>query len=119
MEVYERLLNRYESYKDHYNKLFSRALGALLIIQIIHERNVWYMCVANFHGTELFCKFERVSDEKREEILVSGVDDVVTILKSDYENAYFVTGTWFHIQNFLLRAYVREKTKNNNSIIRG
>ncbi|KAF5453858.1 hypothetical protein F2P56_023575 [Juglans regia] len=94
MEVYERLLNRYESYKDHYNKLFSRALGALLIIRILHERNVWYMCVANFYGTELFCKFERVSDEKREEILVSGVDDVVTILKSDYDNAYFVTGAF-------------------------
>ncbi|KAG6618204.1 hypothetical protein I3842_Q120700 [Carya illinoinensis] len=36
----------------------------------------------------------RVSDEKREEILVSGVDDVMTILKSDYENAYFVTGAF-------------------------
>lgn len=61
---------------------------------------------ANYYNTELFCKFERVSDEKREKILVSGVDDVVTILKSDYENAYFITGTLFHNQNSLLRAYV-------------
>jgi hypothetical protein len=36
---------------------------------------------------------ERESDKEREEIAVSGIDDVVMILKSDYENAYFVTGT--------------------------
>ncbi|XP_062178315.1 uncharacterized protein LOC133883117 isoform X2 [Alnus glutinosa] len=37
---------------------------------------------------------ERVDDKKREEISVSGVNDVVMILKSDYENAYFVTGAF-------------------------
>ncbi|KAJ4719622.1 Nuclear transport factor 2 (NTF2) family protein [Melia azedarach] len=30
--------------------------------------------------------------EQREEISVSDIDDIVTILKADYENAYFVTG---------------------------
>ncbi|XP_059439250.1 uncharacterized protein LOC132171855 [Corylus avellana] len=39
-------------------------------------------------------RLERVDDKKRVEISVSGVDDVVMILKSDYENAYFVTGTF-------------------------
>ena len=39
-------------------------------------------------------------DEKREEIEVSGIDDVVLILNSDYENAYFVTGTFLHSKIF-------------------
>jgi len=42
----------------------------------------------------VFCRLERADDKKREEISVLGVDDVVMILKSDYENAYFVTGTF-------------------------
>ncbi|XP_050274969.1 uncharacterized protein LOC126717352 isoform X3 [Quercus robur] len=39
-------------------------------------------------------RLERERDEKREEIEVSGIDDVVLILNSDYENAYFVTGVF-------------------------
>ncbi|GMY22818.1 hypothetical protein FCV25MIE_35058 [Fagus crenata] len=39
-------------------------------------------------------RLERESDKEREEIVVSGIDDVVIILKSDYENAYFVTGVF-------------------------
>ncbi|GMY21049.1 hypothetical protein FCV25MIE_16290 [Fagus crenata] len=39
-------------------------------------------------------RLERESDKEREEIAVSGIDDVVMILKSDYENAYFVTGVF-------------------------
>ncbi|GMY21033.1 hypothetical protein FCV25MIE_16274 [Fagus crenata] len=39
-------------------------------------------------------RLERESDKEREEIAVSGIDDVVIILKSDYENAYFVTGVF-------------------------
>ncbi|OAY42137.1 hypothetical protein MANES_09G156000v8 [Manihot esculenta] len=35
---------------------------------------------------------DRVSCEERDEISVSGIDDVVMILMADYENAYFVTG---------------------------
>ncbi|XP_021677311.2 uncharacterized protein LOC110662592 isoform X2 [Hevea brasiliensis] len=35
---------------------------------------------------------DRVSCEERDEISVSGIDDVVMILMGDYENAYFVTG---------------------------
>ncbi|KAL9450747.1 hypothetical protein AB3S75_012474 [Citrus x aurantiifolia] len=37
-------------------------------------------------------RLDRVSYKQKDEILVSGIDDIVTILKSDYENAYFVTG---------------------------
>ncbi|XP_038889843.1 uncharacterized protein LOC120079646 isoform X2 [Benincasa hispida] len=33
-----------------------------------------------------------VRDNQEEEFVVTGVDEVVNILKSDYENAYFVTG---------------------------
>ncbi|KAM1052046.1 hypothetical protein ACFX19_034096 [Malus domestica] len=32
------------------------------------------------------------SDKESDEFSVSGIDDVVTILQSDFENAYFVTG---------------------------
>ncbi|GMY21035.1 hypothetical protein FCV25MIE_16276 [Fagus crenata] len=39
-------------------------------------------------------RLERESDKEREEIAVSGIDDVVMILKSDYENAYFLTGAF-------------------------
>lgn len=39
-------------------------------------------------------RLETVSDTKAEEISVSDVDDVVMILKCDYENAYFVTGAF-------------------------
>ncbi|XP_059649363.1 uncharacterized protein LOC132295215 isoform X3 [Cornus florida] len=35
---------------------------------------------------------DAVSYEQRDDISVSAVDDVLMILKSDYENAYFVTG---------------------------
>ncbi|KAH9688231.1 hypothetical protein KPL70_015072 [Citrus sinensis] len=38
------------------------------------------------------CRLDRVSYKQKDEILVSGIDDIVTILRSDYENAYFVTG---------------------------
>ncbi|XP_021891202.1 uncharacterized protein LOC110809630 isoform X2 [Carica papaya] len=37
-------------------------------------------------------RLDAVSSRPKEEISVSGVDDVVMVLKSDYENAYFVTG---------------------------
>ena len=50
----------------------------------------------------MFCRLERVDDKKREEISVSGVDDVVMILKSDYENAYFVTGTLLYLKKCVL-----------------
>ena len=48
----------------------------------------------------IFCRLERERDERREEIEVSGIDDVVLILNSDYENAYFVTGTFSHSKIF-------------------
>ena len=57
------------------------------------------MCVSVFANL-IFCRLVRERDEKREEIEVSGIDDVVLILNSDYENAYFVTGTFFHSKIF-------------------
>lgn len=43
-----------------------------------------------------FCKLDRVTEKQRDEFSVSSVDDVVTILKSDYQNAYFVTGMFLN-----------------------
>ncbi|XP_074311471.1 uncharacterized protein LOC141647248 [Silene latifolia] len=37
---------------------------------------------------------DKVMTKEKEEFSVSGVDDVLDILKSDYDNAYFVTGTF-------------------------
>lgn len=52
--------------------------------------SVWtYVLVIVICG---FCSLDRVSCEERDEISVSGIDDVVMILMADYENAYFVTG---------------------------
>ena len=36
-----------------------------------------------------------VVSERKDELGVSGVDDVLGILKADYDNAYFVTGYFF------------------------
>lgn len=58
-----------------------------------------YVCVSVFANL-IFSRLERERDEKREEIEVSGIDDVVLILNSDYENAYFVTGTFLHSKIF-------------------
>ncbi|KAJ6757323.1 PHOSPHORIBOSYLTRANSFERASE-LIKE PROTEIN putative (DUF2358)-RELATED [Salix koriyanagi] len=37
---------------------------------------------------------EKVNNKDRDEISVSGIDDLIMILKSDYEKAYFVTGVF-------------------------
>ncbi|XP_073260147.1 uncharacterized protein [Populus alba] len=41
---------------------------------------------------------EKVNNKDRDEISVSGIDDVIMILKSDYENAYFVTSIYLLIE---------------------
>ncbi|KAK4382755.1 hypothetical protein Sango_2841800 [Sesamum angolense] len=38
-----------------------------------------------------------VDDEWKDEISLSNVDDVLSIIRSDYEKAYFVTGTIFEV----------------------
>ena len=38
-----------------------------------------------------------VVSERKDELRVSGVDDVLAILKADYDNAYFVTGDFFFL----------------------
>ncbi|XP_052302410.1 uncharacterized protein LOC18110988 isoform X5 [Populus trichocarpa] len=48
--------------------------------------------VFSFSGKE---RLEKVNNKDRDEISVSGIDDVIMILKSDYENAYFVTAGVF------------------------
>ncbi|KAL6278765.1 hypothetical protein ACE6H2_022366 [Prunus campanulata] len=45
--------------------------------------------LSSFHKTT---RLNGVSDKGRDEFSVSGIDEVVMILKSDYENAYFATG---------------------------
>ncbi|XP_059649362.1 uncharacterized protein LOC132295215 isoform X2 [Cornus florida] len=45
---------------------------------------------------------DAVSYEQRDDISVSAVDDVLMILKSDYENAYFVTGKDLYSRNLKL-----------------
>ncbi|GMY21047.1 hypothetical protein FCV25MIE_16288 [Fagus crenata] len=47
-------------------------------------------------------RLESESDKERKEIAVSGIDDVVIILKSDYENSYFVTGKELYSRNLKL-----------------
>ncbi|CAK9166313.1 unnamed protein product [Ilex paraguariensis] len=38
-------------------------------------------------------RLNTVTPQQNDELLVSGIDDVLMILKSDYEKAYFVTGS--------------------------
>ncbi|CAK7340917.1 unnamed protein product [Dovyalis caffra] len=45
--------------------------------------------VFSFSSTE---RLEKVNNKDRDEISVSGIDDVIMVLKSDYENAYFCAG---------------------------
>ncbi|KAJ6974601.1 hypothetical protein NC653_030653 [Populus alba x Populus x berolinensis] len=52
--------------------------------------------VFSFSGKE---RLEKVNNKDRDEISVSGIDDVIMILKSDYENAYF----GFSRQQFMMK----------------
>ena len=47
-------------------------------------------------GPCLCCRVDGVGDNQGEEFVVAGIDDVLNILKSDYENAYFVTGIFIY-----------------------
>ncbi|CAM8942039.1 unnamed protein product [Rhodiola kirilowii] len=47
--------------------------------------------ISSFNGSKLTSS---VRNEKREEVSVCDIDDVIMILKSDYENSYFVTGVF-------------------------
>ena len=39
-----------------------------------------------------------MNNKDRDEMSVSGIDDLIMILKSDYEKAYFVTGKYLLIE---------------------
>ncbi|XP_050940751.1 uncharacterized protein LOC103495870 isoform X2 [Cucumis melo] len=47
-------------------------------------------------------RVDGIRDNQEEEFVVTGVDEVVDILKSDYENAYFVTGKELYSRNLKL-----------------
>ncbi|KAG7030293.1 hypothetical protein SDJN02_08640, partial [Cucurbita argyrosperma subsp. argyrosperma] len=47
-------------------------------------------------------RVDGVGDNQGEEFVVAGIDDVLNILKSDYENAYFVTGKELYSRNLKL-----------------
>ncbi|XP_010674840.2 uncharacterized protein LOC104890919 isoform X6 [Beta vulgaris subsp. vulgaris] len=47
-------------------------------------------------------RMDMVESKEEEELLVYGVDDILAILKSDYENAYFVTGRDLYSRNLKL-----------------
>ena len=50
----------------------------------------------------LLCyRLDSLSYKQRDELSVSSIDDVLLILKSDYENAYFVTGITGILLHFL------------------
>lgn len=38
-----------------------------------------------------------MDDEWKEEVSISNADDVLSVIKSDYEKAYFVTGIRFYV----------------------
>jgi len=40
----------------------------------------------------MVCRLDTVGYEQTDELTDFGIDEVLMILKSDYENAYFVTG---------------------------
>lgn len=46
-------------------------------------------------------RLEMIVDDKKNEILVSGVDDVLDIIKSDYDKAYFLTGEVMFLHHLL------------------
>ncbi|XP_073259956.1 uncharacterized protein [Populus alba] len=50
-------------------------------------------------------RLEKVNNKDRDEITVSGIDDVIMILKSDYENAYFVTDNYLKAGVFTSAIY--------------
>lgn len=47
-------------------------------------------------------RLDASSYKRRDDVLLSSVDDILQILKSDYENAYFVTGKDLYSRNLKL-----------------
>ncbi|KAK7277845.1 hypothetical protein RJT34_22864 [Clitoria ternatea] len=50
----------------------------------------------------LFSPSQQSSQKQRDELAASSVDDVLMIIKSDYDNAYFVTGRELYARNLKL-----------------
>ncbi|KAL0397339.1 UNVERIFIED_CONTAM: hypothetical protein Scaly_0182300 [Sesamum calycinum] len=50
-----------------------------------------------WYGNQPCFRTVLVDDEWKDEISLSNVDDVLSIIRSDYEKAYFVTGTIFEV----------------------
>lgn len=46
-----------------------------------------------------------MDDEWNEQVSISNADDVLSVIRSDYEKAYFVTGIWilsFYVFRFVI-----------------
>lgn len=46
------------------------------------------------------CRVDVVSDVKTDKVSISCIDDILDVLKSDYEKEYFVTGTFLNLDPF-------------------
>lgn len=53
-----------------------------------------YFFLSYTHFELKICRVEQATDVQGDQLIVSGVDDILKILKSDYDKAYFVTGTF-------------------------
>ncbi|KAG6750614.1 hypothetical protein POTOM_045119 [Populus tomentosa] len=67
------------------NKMKQNPLPELLLLNVVLRLFIFSLW---------FCRLEKVNNKDRDEISVSGIDEVIMLLKSDYENAYFVTGVF-------------------------
>lgn len=48
-------------------------------------------------SSSYYCRLYEMVPEQKYETSASSLDDIMMILKSDYDNAYFVTGTFFRL----------------------
>lgn len=65
-------------------------------------------------------RVEKVTEKQGDECSLSDVDDVIMILRNDYENAYFVTGMLFYLYLSVkvLVSVKREKVKSKTNLIK-
>lgn len=59
---------------------------------------------------KICCRSISVDDDRRDDVPVSSIDEVLSTIKSDYEKAYFVTGInlylYFITEKFVLPSLV-------------
>lgn len=69
----------------------------VVCMSIVFKTSTVGLLVFNSINNLICCRLDKASDKQRDELSVSGIDDVVMILEADYKNAYFVTGTLMHL----------------------